>query len=468
MNKLVKNEIIKVLKKKNFLIMMIILVLFSIIMNAGYKYVYKESTNEYSEKYIELIENDIKTLNLNNLKELDMYIDDKSEIDTYNLLKKYDKNSWQYAIIEERGKQYFLEINEYTYKTKDNELLELAKSEYDKFEKRLNTGDWKEFVKEELEAGKKAKAAMEGEQKSELDLQMETLQMRLDYNIEYGDNYKDKALTQYIQSKSIVNQLEKERNRTHNLEVQYQTAKSDMEKGKYAIENGKDILTTANSRGLLLKSFSEYEIFIILTIVLIAGAIVSDEFNKGTIKLLLIRPYKRTKLLLAKFITVLFFTLVVSIVAVILQFVFGGIFLGFESLSIPAIEYDYNAGKIIEISILKSVILTGLGKLPIYIIIGSLAFTLSSVFRSTAVSIIWTVMLYVTSGVINSVAIYYNVKLLKYFITPNWNFTQFLYGKIPEMNGINIWFSAIVCLIYFIIIISPAFMTFKKMDIKNI
>lgn len=77
-------------------------------------------------------------------------------------------------------------------------------------------------------------------------------------------------------------------------------------------------------------------------------------------------------------------------------------------------------------------------------------------------------MLYVTSGVINSVAIYYNVKLLKYFITPNWNFTQFLYGKIPEMNGINIWFSAIVCLIYFIIIISPAFMTFKKMDIKNI
>lgn len=469
MNNLVKNEIIKVLKKKNFRVMIIILVLFLIITNAGYKYIYKESENEeYNEKYIEMIENDIKTLNPNNSKEVDMYIDDKSEIDTYNLLKKYDKNSWQYAIVEERGKDYFTPINEYTYKTKDDELLEFAKSEYDKFEKRLNLGDWKEFVKEELEAGKKTKTATEGQQTNELDLQIEALQMRLDYNIEYGDNYKNNALNKYIQSKSTVNQLEKDRNKTHDAEIQYQTAKEDMEKSKYAIENGRDILSKSNARALLLKVFSEYEIFIVLAIVLVAGAIVSDEFNKGTIKLLLIRPYKRTKILLAKFITVLIFILAVAITTVILQFIVGGIFFGFGSLSIPAVEYDHNAGKIVEMSILKNVLLTGLGKLPIYIIIGSLAFTLSSLFASTSAAIIWTVPLYVLSGLINSFAAYFNVKILKYFITPNWNLAQFLYGKIPEVSGINIWFSAIVCLIYFILIITPAFIVFRKMDIKNI
>ena len=78
-------------------------------------------------------------------------------------------------------------------------------------------------------------------------------------------------------------------------------------------------------------------LFIIITIVLIAGAIVSDEFNKGTIKLLLVRPFNRAKILLAKFITVLITVLFVMILTVILQFIVGGIFFGFESLSIPAV-----------------------------------------------------------------------------------------------------------------------------------
>ena len=56
--------------------------------------------------------------------------------------------------------------------------------------------------------------------------------------------------------------------------------------------------TESNARGMLVNFFSHYEIFIVIIIVMIAGTIVSEEFNKGTIKLLLVRPYKEQQYLL--------------------------------------------------------------------------------------------------------------------------------------------------------------------------
>ena len=42
--------------------------------------------------------------------------------------------------------------------------------------------------------------------------------------------------------------------------------------------------------------------FILIFSVIVAGTIVSNEFQKGTIKLLLTRPYSRNKILLSKYI----------------------------------------------------------------------------------------------------------------------------------------------------------------------
>ena len=114
-------------------------------------------------------------------------------------------------------------------------------------------------------------------------IQIETLEMRLKYDITYGDDYKNQALEKYQQSKITINEFKNENNKTYEEEKSLQSAKENEAKSKYAIENGKDIYNTSDSRGFLLNVFSKYELFIIITIVLIAGAIVSDEFNKGTI-----------------------------------------------------------------------------------------------------------------------------------------------------------------------------------------
>ena len=472
MSNLIKNEITKVLRKKGIYIMLIIIIAYVVLSNFLYKYFYNKTSisDEYSEENISILKDEMQSLDTNLSSDLEIYVSYKTTIDTYELLKKYDKNSWQYEIIKENGTDYISQINQCKYILKNENALKTVQNQYDEFLKKLDKNNWRTFAEEELAMLKQTTKDQTEIDKSDnsQDIQIEALEMRLKYNIEYGNNYKNKALSNYVQNSLMVADLEKNNNQTYEEQQQYQEAKAEQTKSKYAIENDKDIYSENNLRSMLLKTLSEYELFIIITIVLVAGAIVSDEFNKGTIKLLLVRPYKRSKILLAKFITVLITLLATIIVVCILQFIISGIFFGFNSLNIPVVEYNFNSEKIIEMSIFKKMLIQIAGKLPIYILLGTLAFSLSTLFNNTAVAISVTLLGYMSSDIINQFAHYFKIKWLKFFVTPNWDFTQFYFGKLPNMEGITLLFSAAICLVYFIIMLTYSFLVFKHRNIKNV
>lgn len=472
MSNLIKNEITKVLRKKGIYIMLIIIIAYVVLSNFLYKYFYNKTSisDEYSEENISILKDEMQSLDTNLSSDLEIYVSDKTTIDTYELLKKYDKNSWQYEIIKENGTDYISQINQCKYILKNENALKTVQNQYDEFLKKLDKNNWRTFAEEELAMLKQTTKDRTEIDKSDnsQDIQIEALEMRLKYNIEYGNNYKNKALSNYVQNSLMVADLEKNNNKTYEEKQQYQEAKAEQAKSKYAIENDKDIYSENNLRSMLLKILSEYELFIIITIVLVAGAIVSDEFNKGTIKLLLVRPYKRSKILLAKFITVLITLLATIIVVCILQFIISGIFFGFNSLNIPVVEYNFNSEKIIEMSIFKKMLIQIAGKLPIYILLETLAFSLSTLFNNTAVAISVTLLGYMSSDIINQFAHYFKIKWLKFFVTPNWDFTQFYFGKLPNMEGITLLFSAAICLVYFIIMLTYSFLVFKHRNIKNV
>lgn len=447
--------------------MLIVTLAFTILTNVIYKYIYNLDGDYFSEGYIEMLEKEQKNLNPDNLEEAVMYVSNQTEIDIFKLAKEYDKDSWQYAIIIEKGRDYISELNYEKYQNHNEEEITKLQAEYDEFIKRLNEDNWRKFAEEELESAKKNVELMGNDDM--MNIEVEKAQMRLDYNIEYGDNYKNKALSRYAGSKSQVVNYEKDtENKKYNEQKLYQESKEDMEKALYAIKNDKDILNTSNLRGTLLDMFSSYELFIIITVVLIAGAIVSEEFNKGTIKLLLVRPYSRAKILLAKFIVVMLTIIFIMFAVAIMQLVVGGLFFGFDSLNIPAVEYNHSTGSIVEMSLIKGILLNALGRLPIYILIGTLAFAVSAIFTNTAVAITISILGYMASGIINQLAFSFNIVWLKYFITPNWDLSQFFYGRLPNMQGTNLTFAIILCVLYFLIMIIPSFITFKKKNIKNI
>ena len=469
MGNLIKNEIIKVLKKKSFYVMLIIILGFIIFTNALYKYVYSNNKPYDNSQYISRLEEINKTLDLSNEDEAYEFIENKTEIEIYELTKDLDGDSWQYEIINDKARTLIYNINYYTYIEKDTYQEETAKTEYNEFLELMKLDDWKAFANKELKELEETKN--QGQFTDEhLEQEIEKINMRLKYNIEYGYNYKNSALDRYFEAKRIIKTLEKKEEKTYEQEQEYQNAKADFEKSKYVIENDKNIFDENNARGMLLTVFLEsgYGLFIILTVVLISGAIVSEEFNKGTIKLLLVRPYSRIKILMAKFVVVLLTIIITMLIIAILQLIIGGIFFGFSSLKTPVVEYNYKTETLIEINIFKKVAMTAVEILPEYILLGTLAFSLSTIFTNSALAIIVSMVGYLVSNTINSLAIYYNVKWLKYFVTLNWDFTQFEYGKLAKMEGITSTFSTAICIVYFAIMLITAITVFKKKNIKNI
>ena len=469
MGNLIKNEIIKVLKKKSFYVMLIIILGFIIFTNALYKYVYSNNKPYDNSQYISRLEEINKTLDLSNEDEAYEFIENKTEIEIYELTKDLDGDSWQYEIINDKARTLIYNINYYTYIEKDTYQEETAKTEYNEFLELMKLDDWKAFANKELKELEETKN--QGQFTDEhLEQEIEKINMRLKYNIEYGYNYKNSALDRYFEAKRIIKTLEKKEEKTYEQEQEYQTAKADFAKSKYVIENDKNIFDENNARGMLLTVFLEsgYGLFIILTVVLISGAIVSEDFNKGTIKLLLVRPYSRIKILMAKFVVVLLTIIITMLIIAILQLIIGGIFFGFSSLKTPVVEYNYKTETLIEINIFKKVAMTAVEILPEYILLGTLAFSLSTIFTNSALAIIVSMVGYLVSNTINSLAIYYNVKWLKYFVTLNWDFTQFEYGKLAKMEGITSTFSIAICIVYFAIMLITAITVFKKKNIKNI
>lgn len=469
MGNLIKNEIIKVLKKKSFYVMLIIILGFIIFTNALYKYVYSNNKPYDNSQYISRLEEINKTLDLSNEDEAYEFIENKTEIEIYELTKDLDGDSWQYEIINDKARTLIYNINYYTYIEKDTYQEETAKTEYNEFLELMKLDDWKAFANKELKELEETKN--QGQFTDEhLEQEIEKINMRLKYNIEYGYNYKNSALDRYFEAKRIIKTLEKKEEKTYEQEQEYQNAKADFTKSKYVIENDKNIFDENNARGMLLTVFLEsgYGLFIILTVVLISGAIVSEEFNKGTIKLLLVRPYSRIKILMAKFVVVLLTIIITMLIIAILQLIIGGIFFGFSSLKTPVVEYNYKTETLIEINIFKKVAMTAVEILPEYILLGTLAFSLSTIFTNSALAIIVSMVGYLVSNTINSLAIYYNVKWLKYFVTLNWDFTQFEYGKLAKMEGITSTFSTAICIVYFAIMLITAITVFKKKNIKNI
>ena len=217
MNNLIKNEITKIIKKKSFYIMLIIVLAYIVLSNVMNKYVYNNKDyNYYTEEYINIVKEEMENLNKENQQELDIYIGDKAEVDTYELLKQYDKESWQYKLISEKASKYLSDINTYTYKIKDEEALNEAKEKYNKFLERLKANDWKSFTQEEIDALKLTQEGLNEEYKDKTtDIQIETLEMRLKYDIPYGEDYRNEALNKYLQNKMLLIDLEKKNNKSN-------------------------------------------------------------------------------------------------------------------------------------------------------------------------------------------------------------------------------------------------------------
>lgn len=454
---LLKNEIFKIFKKKGIWIILIILFVYTIFINFINKRIEIEN-NTYHDGYIKILKEELKNIDVNT--DLYLYIDILNQIENYEFLKNYDKDSWQYYIANQSAYNYISIINNIKYTDNDKKELERANKNFDLFKDRLK-GTWEEYTTKEMK-----RLEEEYSNYKEMD-EYKELELRLKYGIPYGNNKLNNALTSYITNSNNLETIKKN-NLTHEEKIYYENTEKAYYTSKYMLENKFNEPNDISSRGMLLTLFSNCELFIVVAVCLIASSIISEEFNKGTIKMLLVRPYSRTKILLSKFVAVILSILFMIFTSYVIQFVVGLIFFGPKSLSYGVITYNYISHIVKEISIFKSIIITILSRLPMYILLGTFAFCFSTFINNTGISMAISMVGYIAAEIINSAAYYFNIKWLRYFVTLNWNLSDYLYSKTPTLEGTSLIFSLFICLLYFILMIVPTFMYFKKKNIKNI
>lgn len=501
---LVRNELTKIFSKKGIYIVLVVFLLLSSLVLWIQKYSEKMLYDGITEANTAYLDEEMKELDTSTNEGKAQYWVLQTEKEVNQLAEEYGGYStWQgekilndiWAIkidmnLCENGLEEFA-----TYTTYTKEELQ---KEYDKIMGRIKAGDWKSFVQEDLKdaqeqitlAEEALKLAKDDATRKEINKSLETLKIeeqcnkwRLEKEIPYNDSRYDSALYSYsaygtflidnnykynIDEKNYKEKVSDEFD--HNAKVQYQSALEEFNIAKYRIENEIADLSYESVSGAIENLIPNMGLlFIIIISVMITGTIVSEEFNKSTIKLLLIRPYTRRKILLSKIIASIIAILIAIICIVLLQIVVSGIGYGFDTINIPVIKYNFNTNSVMEMNVFVWLIINLLSVSPIIIILATLALTIGTLLTNSASAITLSILTYMGANILKQIAIYATkVKWLKFIPFVNWDLTECLYGRLSPIQGVTLPIAILTCVILVIALLVVTFENFARKNIKNI
>lgn len=277
-------------------------------------------------------------------------------------------------------------------------------------------------------------------------------------------DYLEKAQTIYEEYKDI----KEDSNYSYQEKIDYIEKEKALNISKYILDTKQNINKSNTLNYQLRTVLEDYELFIVLLIIIISSTIYAEEYHKGTIKLLLIKPYKRYKIIISKFLSCLIILLASILILVFFQLLTSFIFFDISSLSQKVVIYNYQKSTILCYNIFIYMLIRIISKLPMLIFIILLALFISIITTSSTLTIVLTILIYIFTNVINNLAIDHSIKIMRYLPMTNWNFTEYLFGNYPKFEYINLPFSIIIMIIYTIVIIILTLLIFNNKDIKNI
>lgn len=237
-------------------------------------------------------------------------------------------------------------------------------------------------------------------------------------------------------------------------------AENKLKIAKYQLEN--DIPTPpANPWSALLKFSGLVEMVMILAIV-IAADMVAGEYTAGTMKLLLIRPYSRTKILLSKYFAVSLFALVMLALLVICGYGVNALFYGAGGIHTTDLFLNQQ-GQIVQQNVMIQVIkMYGLSIFPVMGYI-TLAFAISTVLRNSALAVGISLFIMIAgNSMIEATA---KIEWLKYLPFANSDISLYIF-HLPARPEMTLGFSLSVLLVYIFTLALTSWTVFKKRDVS--
>jgi ABC-2 type transport system permease protein len=264
---------------------------------------------------------------------------------------------------------------------------------------------------------------------------------------------------QHLVTETVSMQKNLAKNAAHMPAMVVKSEQQQIQKNEYDIaHNINPSKNTAWSFAMIGGNLSS---LLIAFIVVIAGDIVASEFTGGTIKMLLTQTKTRSQILLSKYLAMLLYAFFMTTSMLVISVVVGGIFFGFAGVGTESF-YINASGSISQASIgLK--LLMGYGFMAVQVfMISTIAFMISTIFRSSALAITISVLAYFLGDMLLHVLSGFS--WVKYLLFANTNLEQYFVGG-PIINGMTLGFSITMLLVYFIVMISLSFTIFAKRDV---
>lgn len=199
--------------------------------------------------------------------------------------------------------------------------------------------------------------------------------------------------------------------------------------------------------------------FLKIFTLVITGSIVADEYNWGTIKLLLIHPASRSKILLSKYFTAAIFSLLLILTLFGSAFIVNAIIYGFNN---PA--NNYMLGKKLLYNTFDKIALVYVLKYLELFIYGTIAFMFSVLSRSSAFAIGCSFIIMFLGPQITSYI--YEYSWSKYLLFTNIDLTNYIGINPIKINGMTLQFSLAVIIIYLVIFNFFSWIVFMKRDVN--
>ncbi|RKP53182.1 ABC transporter permease [Cohnella endophytica] len=217
---------------------------------------------------------------------------------------------------------------------------------------------------------------------------------------------------------------------------------------------------TTSSWGMMhIESVFSFILIIIFTVV-IASETVAGEFTWGTIKLLLIRPWSRSAILLSKYISTMLFALFLTVIAFAVTYLInfalfgssqaGEILGGFGGLSNGEFMLKFYLFQFISL-----------------IIIVTFGFMMSSAFRSSGLAIGLSISLLFAGSIVTGILASSDKKWVEYVLFMHLDLTTYINNPKGSISNhpMSLGFSLAVLAGYFILFNAISWTVFKKRDV---
>lgn len=145
----------------------------------------------------------------------------------------------------------------------------------------------------------------------------------------------------------------------------------------------------------LFATLTDMTSFLNLFVVVVAASSIAEEFSRGTIKFLLIRPYSRTQIFAAKFLNSLLFALLGTVVLGVVSFLSANLLLKSQSPFVQATGFG-------DWSVIQVALMTALVNLVLVILYLTVTMFISATMRSQAMAVGLGVGVLFGSSLINS------------------------------------------------------------------